>query len=86
MIYIGAIIIIVVQNPQTEVNSEATAEAVRVEGDGLQGSPNGFFAQCKNCGWGKPYETAAKAKQALGAHSRFCRGPGWRISPFARRL
>ena len=87
MIYIGPIIIIIVQGIQNEAESVVTHEAKVVEPDGSNGSGNGsdgFMAECKKCGWGNSYETRAKAKQALGAHSRFCQGKNARISPFAR--
>lgn len=82
MIYIG-ILIVVVQPPQSGP-VEAAPEAERVEPDGSNGYAHGFVAECKKCGWQNTYPTGAKSKQALGGHSRFCKGVRWRISPFSR--
>lgn len=87
MIYIGILIVVVVQQPPQPEESgpeEVTPEVERFEPDGSDGSASGFIAQCKKCGWSKIYPTAARAKQALGGHSRFCKGVRWRVSPFSR--
>lgn len=83
MIYIGFLVVVIVRQPQPEP-PEAAAEGERFEPEGSNGFAHGFVATCKNCGWSKPYETEAKSKQALGAHSRFCKGVRWRISPFSK--
>lgn len=83
MIYIGILIVVVYGPPQPEPE-EVPPEAERVEPDGSHGYAHGFVAECKKCGWQNTYSTQAKSKQALGGHSRFCKGARWRISPFSR--
>jgi hypothetical protein len=85
MIFIGAIIIIV-QVPQDEVESVVVPEADEVGADSSSGLTSGYAATCKKCGWTNSYDTTTKAKQALGAHSRFCQGKKWNVSPFARPI
>jgi len=77
MIYIGILIVVVVQQPPQE---DPPVDPM-VEPDGSDGSPHGY---CKTCGWRKSYPTETQAKKALGAHQRFCKGRSWRISPFSR--
>ena len=86
MIYIGILVVVIVnQSPQPD-DEEAAPEAERFEPDGSDGSASGFAAHCKKCGWTKNYPSQARAKQALGGHSRFCKGVRWRVSPFSRPL
>lgn len=80
MIYIGILIVVVVQQPPQEV----TPEAARSEPDGSNGYANGFVATCKKCDWQNTYATQAKSRQALGGHSRFCQGVRGRVSPFSK--
>lgn len=84
MIYIGFLVVVIVQQSPPPEPSEAAPEAERVEPEGSNGSAHGFVATCNKCGWSKPYPTEAKSKQALGAHSRFCAGLRWSVSPFSR--
>lgn len=77
MIFIGAIIIIV-QSPQPQPESEVVPEPVQPV------RTPGMVVQCPRCGWSGAYETTTKARQALGAHKRFCKGQNVRISPFAK--
>lgn len=80
MIYIGILIVVVVGPPQSDHAKDAP-EVEMVEPDGTDGSTYGY---CKECGWRKSYPDETRAKKALGAHQRFCRGRSWRVSPFAR--
>jgi len=83
VIYISFLVIVVVNQPPND-QAEAMPDAGRVEPEGPQGFSNGFVATCKKCGWSKPYDTEALAKQGLGGHSRFCKGLRWNVSPFSR--
>jgi len=80
MIYIGAIIIIVVQNPQPEDTSEVPYEPSEAT---MQ--TTGAIA-CPRCDWHGVYDTQARAKQAYGGHKRFCNGRSTRTSPFNEPL
>lgn len=84
VIYIGILLIVVVVGPPQSDQSEVAPEVERSEPDGSDGMTHGFIAQCKKCGWTNHYPTQARAKQALGGHSRFCKGVRWRVSPFSR--
>ena len=79
MIYIGAIIIIV-QNPHPQ-NEDISDDA---PDEPVTGFENTMTASCKTCGWTKSYPDVVRAKKALGAHTRYCKGRKWNISPFSR--
>jgi len=83
MIYINIVILVVVGPPESDTE-KGTPEDIWVEPEGSNGLAHGFAAHCKKCGWLKPYPTPARAKMALGAHSRFCKGVQWRVSPFSK--
>jgi hypothetical protein len=84
MIYIGAIIIIIVQSPQNDDVSEDVPEEQSTGFEDTRASADGFTAQCKTCGWTGNYPDVVRAKKALGAHTRYCKGRKWNISPFSR--
>lgn len=72
MIIIGPVIIIIQQ--QAEPVAPEPAQQPEPEG--------GRVATCQRCGWSVRKPHAARAKQALGAHSRYCKGVSIHSSPF----
>lgn len=76
MLFIGMVVIIVQQQPEPAPEPVAPVE---------QPEP-GRLIVCQRCGWTARHTDPAKAKQALGGHSRFCKGSRGNQSPFSRSI
>jgi len=83
MIYIGILIVVVVQQPPQPEPVEVPPEGDRSEPEHSGGS-GAFKAICKQCGWHNSYPTYSRSLQGLGAHRYWCRRRGYRVSPFLK--
>lgn len=83
MIFIGMIVVVVVNNP-TPTGAMDTSEVVPKSP--MDTSRMGNFVACPKCDeWYGHYDTPAQAKKALGGHKRWCTGKRNK-SPFGRPI
>jgi len=63
MIYIGLIVVVVVQpTPQPQEVAEVKPEVAGM-----------VVARCPACGWHSVYDSPGRARQGLGGHKRWCK-------------
>lgn len=81
MIYIGIVLIVVVNAPP-QSDGEVAPEVDRSDPEPISGSGSGFKVYCNQCGWHNVYPTYRRSMQGLGVHKHWCRRKKFRKSPF----
>lgn len=81
MIYIGFLVVVIVQQPPQPEPDEVVPEVEKSEPE-LSGGSGDFRAYCKQCGWRNTYPTYRQSRQGLGVHRYWCKRRGFRRSIF----
>lgn len=81
MIYIGFLVVVIVQQPPQPEPDEVAPEVDRSEPE-LSGSSGAFKVYCNQCGWHNVYPTYRRSMQGLGVHKHWCKRKKYRKSPF----